>query len=68
MKFYSYNTLFRSLKDELRAFLKESGYYYELSGRAAGWHFEIKLDPAGLDAVNDWLDKNTICNMEACAK
>lgn len=40
-KYYNFETMFRSLKDELVTFLKKSGIYYELSGCGAGWHFEI---------------------------
>jgi hypothetical protein len=59
-KFYSFNTAFRSLKDNLRRFLKESGIYYELSGCGAAWHFEIKCNPTEVELVNNWLDANTI--------
>ena len=60
-KFYSFETIFRSLKDGLRRFLKESGIYYELSGcGCAGWHFEIKCNADEVKMVNDWLDANTI--------
>ena len=59
-KFYSFETMFRSLKDELRSFLKTSGFYYELSGCFGGWHFEIRLSEDEVQIVNNWLDEHTI--------
>lgn len=59
-KFYSFNTMFRSLKDDLRSFLKTQGFYYELSGCFGGWHFEIRLDQSEVEIVNNWLDEHTI--------
>lgn len=60
MKWYNFETMFRSLKDELTAFLKASGIRYELSGAGAGWHFEILTDGNGVEKINRWLDENTI--------
>lgn len=60
MKYYNFETMFRSLKDALCKYLKTNGFYYELSGAAAGWHFEILTDPDGAAAINDFLDNNTI--------
>lgn len=59
-KFYNFETMFRSLKDDLVKFLKESGFYYELSGCFGGWHFEIRLDQSEVEVVNHWLDEHTI--------
>lgn len=64
-RYYSFNTMFRSLKDELRSFLKEAKIYYELSGRYAGWHFEILATPQEADAINEWLDRNTFTEEKA---
>ena len=55
MKFYNFETRFISLRDALRAYLKENGIYYELSGGPAFYHFEIKTDPAGAAAIEKWL-------------
>ena len=60
MTFYNFETRFRSLCDALRAYLQENGIYYELSGGAGFWHFEIKTDPAGAERVNAWLDTQII--------
>lgn len=60
MKWYNLETRFRSLKDELRSYLHENGIYYELSGGAGFWHFEIKTDPAGAEKINTFIDSITI--------
>lgn len=59
-KYYNFETMFRSLKDELTVFLKKSGIRYELSGCGGGWHFEILCNDSEVEAVNKWLDDNTI--------
>ena len=59
-KWYSFETLFRTLKDELRKYLKESHIKYELSGCFDGWHFEIYASEEEVNAINEWLDNNTI--------
>lgn len=59
-KYYNFETMFRSLKDELVTFLKKSGIYYELSGCGVGWHFEILCNTEEVEKVNAWLDENTI--------
>lgn len=59
-KYYNFETMFHSLKDELVTFLKKSGIYYELSGYGAGWHFEILCNTEEVEKVNAWLDENTI--------
>lgn len=64
-RYYSFNTMFRSLKDELGAFLKRAKIYYELSGWYAGWHFEILATPQEADAINEWLDRNTFTEEKA---
>lgn len=60
MKYYSFNTMFRSLKDELTQFLKDNNIYYEASGRAAGWHLEILTDTHGAEMINNFIDSITI--------
>ena len=59
-KYRSFETMFRSLKDELCTFLKESGIYYELSGCYSGWHFEVLCNEDEAGKINAWLDENTI--------
>lgn len=60
MKFYSFETMFSSLKEELAAFLKMEEIYYECSGAFGGYHFEIKCSPSDVEKINAWLDENTI--------
>ena len=60
MKYYSFNTMFRSLKDELTEFLKDNNIYYELSGAAANWHFEILTDANGAEIINNYIDSISI--------
>ncbi len=56
MKYYNFETRFRSLRDALREYFHENGIYYELSGGAGFWHFEIKTDPAGAEKINAFID------------
>lgn len=60
MLYYKFDTMFRSLKDALGQYLKENNIYYELSGAAACWHFEILTDPAGAAAINKFIEKGAI--------
>ena len=59
-RFYWFETAFRSMRDALRGFLREQGFYYELSGGAGLWHFEIQLDAQGVAAVNDFITAHSI--------
>ena len=52
--------MFKSLKDSLKLFLLENNIYFEISGAATVWHFEIFTDPDGMERINDFLDHNTI--------
>ena len=60
MKYYNFDTMFRSLKDLLKEFLIDNNIYFEISGGAALWHFEILTDQAGAQKINKFLDNNTI--------
>lgn len=59
-KYYNFDTRFISLRDALRAFLHNSGIYYELSGNYSYYHFEILASPDELQKVNAFLDTQTI--------
>ena len=59
-KFYNFETMFKSLKDDLRGFLQSQNIYYELSGCGAGWHFEAYCNAEEVTIINNWLDENTI--------
>lgn len=65
MRFYNFETRFRSLRDELRGYLQNNNIYYELSGGPGFWHFEIKTDPAGAEKINAFLDTVTIPEVTA---
>lgn len=60
MKWYNFETLFITLQDGLRQFLRDDKIRYELSSCGPGYHFEILTDRAGADKINSWLDANTI--------
>lgn len=66
MKFYSFETMFTSLKDGLCTLCKTLGIYYELSdGRMYQsepmiWHFEIKATKEQAQVINTWIAKRTI--------
>lgn len=60
MKYYNFETMFISLRDELRQYLKDNNIYYELSGAGAYYHFEILTDPAGVEKVNNFIDSVSI--------
>lgn len=63
-KYYNFDTRFISLRDALRAFLHDNNIYYELSGAYSCYHFEILVDPVELDAVNAFLDSQTIAEVK----
>lgn len=60
MKYYSFFTAFRSLKDILTDYLKSNGFYYEIAGDAAAWNFSILTDARGADQINKFLDDHII--------
>jgi hypothetical protein len=60
MKYYNFDTMFRSLRDLLKDYLIEHNIYFEISGGAALWHFEILTDKIGAATINNFLDNNTI--------
>ena len=61
---FNFETLFRSLKDELKDFLIDNEIYFEISATGAfcGWHFEIKATEKQAAIINEFLDKATICH------
>lgn len=60
MKWYNFETRWISLRDILRAYLKENGIRYELSGGPGFYHFEIYTDPAGAAALDKVIEKECI--------
>lgn len=59
-KWYNFETSFVSLADGLSAYLKHKGIYYERSGAYGNYHFEILADENDVNAINSFLDENTI--------
>ena len=65
-KWYNFETMFTSLKEELRIMLHSNDIKFELSdgrtwaGAPARWHFEIYASNKEVDIINKWLDENTI--------
>jgi hypothetical protein len=52
--------MFVSLKNQISEFLKDNNIYFEISKNGQYYHFEILTDPAGADAVNNFIDGVTI--------
>ena len=59
-KWYNFETSFVSLADALSVFLKRREIYYERSGAYGNYHFEILADENDVNAINSFLDDNTI--------
>ena len=64
MKWYNFETSFTSLARDLSAWLKSKKIKYEISDASVPgmlvYHFEIYTDGIGANAINRWLDENTI--------
>lgn len=62
MKYYNFETMFFSLAEKLRDFLDACAdvFDYEISKAGAYYHFEILTDHDGADAINDFLNNNTV--------
>ena len=64
MKWYNFETSFTSLACNLSTWLKDKKIKYEISDASVSglpvYHFEIYIDGTGVDAINNWLDENTI--------
>ena len=59
-KYYNFETMFTSLRDELRSYLKNNNIYYELSKAYQYYHFEILASPAEVEKVNNFIDSVSI--------
>ena len=64
-QYYNFETLFITLRDELREFLHDIGVYYELSACYPGYHFEIYATPSEAARINDFIDSVTISEVIA---
>ena len=65
MKYYSFYTAYRSLKEDLSKHLKNSGIYYELAGEAGAWYFSILTDEAGASQINQFIESLSIWEVTA---
>lgn len=64
-KWYNFETSFVTLANDLSAFLKRSGIYYERSGAFGNYHFEVLADMDDVVTVNAFLDAHTIQGVRA---
>lgn len=62
MKYYNFDTMFISLKQELKQFLNDNKIYFEISKNGQYYHFEIFTDSDGAKKINDFIDLITIWN------
>lgn len=65
MKNYSFETSFRSLKDELCTFLRKNKITFELSGDKGFWYFSINCTPQNAQKINAFIDSVSIINIPA---
>lgn len=61
MKYYNFETMFRSLRDELREYLKSNNIYFELSSAPACHHFEILTNENGAEQISAFIESASIC-------
>lgn len=59
-KWYNFETRFISLRDGMRKYLKDNSIKYELSSAGSYYYFEIYANTMEVEAINTWLDNNTI--------
>lgn len=60
LKWYSFETSFVSLKNQLTEYLKKYNVTFEVSGAYSYYHFEILTDADGATEINHFLDTVTI--------
>ena len=59
-KYRYFFTMFITLRDALRGYLKQNNIYYELSGQRAEYHFSILATDEQAEQINSFLDIVTI--------
>ena len=59
-KYYSYETISSSMRDDVSQYLKSNSIYYELSDAGGGWHFEIKASPDEARSIDNFIDTLSI--------
>lgn len=50
MKYYSIETPIKSMMEDLKRYLTESGTHYKVAWYEDAWHFEIKLDASTVES------------------
>ena len=63
-KWYSFETLFIGLAEQLKEMLDDEVIYYEVSGVGKGYHFEILADGFERRLINGFLDDECIWHEE----
>ena len=61
-KWYNFETRFITLRDAMRKYLKDNSINYELSENGSYYHFEIYANSTEAEAINNWIDNNSITN------
>lgn len=61
-KWYNFETRFITLRDAMWKYLKDNSIKYELSGAGSYYHFEIYANSVEAEAINNWIDSNSIIN------
>lgn len=61
-KWYNFETRFVTLRDAMREYLNVNSIKFEVSGNGSYYHFEIYANNAEAEAINNWIDSNSITN------
>jgi len=59
-KWYNFETRFITLRDAMRDYLNGNSIKFEVSGNGSYYHFEIYANNAEVEAINNWIDNNSI--------
>lgn len=61
-KWYNFETRFITLRDAMREYLNGNSIKFEVSGNGSYYHFEIYANQLEAEAINNWIDNNSIIN------
>lgn len=64
MKWYNWETMFKSIATKVGDYLHVNAIYFELSGNGRYYHFEILTDAGTAIKINDFIDSFRIVNEE----
>jgi hypothetical protein len=56
MEWYNFETQEKTVKENLRKYLKENNINCSISGCYDGWHFEINCNPEDVARIDNALD------------